>query len=144
MRSLLVAALILASTPAAAERSDWEVRVTERVELAPGEQGALPISIAVDRGRTVSKDAAVIVDLVPPPGVVVKRRRLGRGDAVDPGADAPRFSVPVRAEAVGEHLVHVRVRFWVCQARTCRPIDVRRTAAVVIVALAAPVEPVSP
>jgi hypothetical protein len=141
LRYLLVAAVILASAPAEAQRSDWEVRVAERIELAPGGQGNLPISIAVDRGRTVSKDAAVIVDLAPPQGVVVKRRRLGRGDAVDPEADAPRFAVPVRAEVVGEHVVRVRVRFWVCQAKTCRPIDVRRTATIAIVP---PVEPGPP
>lgn len=144
MRYLLAAAVILASARAEAQRSDWEVRISERVELAPGVQGSIPISIAVDRGRTVSKDAAVIVDLAPPQGLMVKRRRLGRGDAVDPEADAPRFAVPVRAEAIGEHVVRVRVRFWVCQAKTCRPIDVRRTATVAIVAPTPPPEPVPP
>jgi hypothetical protein len=141
---LVVATLLAMVATAGAQparqgaRADWEVRVPERVELAPGVQGALPIAIAVDRGRAVSKDAAVIVDLAPPDGVTVKRRRLGRSDAVDPEADAPRFEVPVRAAAAGEHVVRVRVRFWLCAAKTCRPIDVRRTTTLAVVAPSEP------
>lgn len=138
MKLVVAAVLAVAAVAGAQPRQDWEIRVPERVELAPGVQGALPIAIAVDRGRAVSKDAAVIVDLAPPDGVTVKRRRLGRGDAVDPEADAPRFAVPVRADTAGEHVVRVRVRFWLCAAKTCRPIDVRRTATLVV---AAPSEP---
>lgn len=138
---MVAAALLLGARADAQPARDWEVRIAERLELAPGVQGSLPISIAVDRGRIVSKDAAVIVDLAPPEGVTVKRRRLGRGDAVDPGADAPRFAVPVRADAIGEHIIRVRVRFWLCAAKTCKPVDVRRTATVAIVAPPAPDAP---
>jgi hypothetical protein len=131
---LAVAAMLAMAATADAEvgHAAWEVRVPELVELAPGVQGALPIAIAVDRGRTVSKYAAVIVDLAPPDGVTVRRRRLGRGDAVDPEADAPRFAVPVRADAAGDHVVRVRVRFWLCATRTCRPIDERRTVTLAV------------
>jgi hypothetical protein len=140
-RLVAVLVVLLGARAAAQPSRDWEVRIAERTELPPGVQGSLPISIAVDRGRSVSKDAAVIVDLAPPDGVTVKRRRLGRGDAVDPGADAPRFAVPVRADAVGEHVIRVRVRFWLCAAKTCKPVDVRRTATVAIVAPPAPPPP---
>jgi hypothetical protein len=116
----------------------WEVRVAERVELATGASGTISVGIAVDRGLTVSRDAHVIVELSPSPGLKFKRRRLGRGDAVDPGADAPRFTIPVRADQPGEHAVRVRVRFWLCGGKVCRPIDVRRTA---IVAVTSPAPP---
>jgi hypothetical protein len=138
---LVLAAAVLAAAAAEAQRQPgWEVRVPERIELAPGASGALAISIAVDRGLTVSKDGAVIVDLSAPPGVTLRKRRLGRGEAVDPEADAPRFAVPIRATEPGEHTIKVRTRFWLCGGRSCRPIDVRRTAVVVV----APPPPPSP
>jgi len=121
--------------PARAQRdAGWDVRVAERVEVALGQAAPLAIAVAVDRGLTVSRDAGVIVDLVPDEGVTVKKRRLGRGDAVDPEADAPRFAAPVRGDSPGEHEVRLRVRFWLCRTRTCRPIDVRRATTVSVVA----------
>ena len=81
--------------PAAAQQPGWEVRVPERVDAVAGEAGTLPIAIAVDRGLSVSRDAPVIVDLAGA-GLGLKKTRLGRADAVDPGADAPRFAVPLR------------------------------------------------
>jgi hypothetical protein len=133
LRWLAVALLVCA--PAAAQRDPgWDVRVTERVEVAVGASAPLSIAIAVDRGLTVSKDAAVIIDVSPDAGVAVRKQRLGRGDAVDPDADAPRFVVPVRGDAPGDHVVRLRLRFWLCGARACRPIDVRRTATIAVVA----------
>jgi hypothetical protein len=112
--------------------------VPDRVEVAQGAVATLPIAIAVDRGLTVSKDAPVIIDVSPEAGVSVKRRRLGRSEAVDPGADAPRFTVPVKGEVDGDHAVSVRVRFWLCATKTCRPIDVVKVAQVAVAAAAVP------
>jgi hypothetical protein len=125
------------AAPAAAQQPGWEVRVPERVEVVLGEAGVLPIAVAVDRGLTVSRDAAVIVDLAGA-GLGLKKTRLGRADAVDPGADAPRFAVPLRPSAAGELSVRIRLRLWVCGARTCRPLDVRREAKVVVSPAAPP------
>ena len=125
---------LLVSTPASAQREPgWDLRVAERVEVAAGQAVPLTIALAVDRGLTVSKDAAVIVDLVPDAGITVKKKRLGRGDAVDPEADAPRFAVNVRGDTPGDHAVRLHVRFWLCGTRSCRPIDVRRAATVSVV-----------
>ena len=124
---------LLAGAPADAQRQPgWDLRVAERVELAAGATGALTLALAVDRGLTVSKDAAVILDLSPDPGLTVKKRRLGRGDAVDPEADAPRFAIPVRGDTPGDHLVRLHVRFWLCGTRSCWPIDVRRVATIAV------------
>jgi hypothetical protein len=133
---VLVAALLAAApAPARAQRDPgWDVRVPERLEVAAGATAPLAIAVALDRGLTVSRDAAVIIDLVPDDGVTVRKRRLGRGDAVDPEADAPRFAAPVRGDAPGEHEVRLRVRFWLCRARTCRPIEVRRVTTVAVTA----------
>jgi len=114
---------------ASAQQPGWEVRVPERIDVVVGQGGSLSISIAVDRGLTISRDAGIIVDLAPD-GVAIKKKRLARTDAVDPEADAPRFAVPVKADAVGDFSINVRARFWVCASRTCKPIDVKRTVAV--------------
>jgi len=129
----------LVAAPAQAQRAPgWEVRVAERVPVAAGATAVLTIGLAVDRGLTVSKDADVIVDLDAEAGVAIKKRRLGRGDAVDPEADAPRFAVNVRGDQVGEHEVRLHVRFWLCGTKTCRPIDVRRVTTVAVGDLAPP------
>lgn len=132
-RGLLV--LIAACAPADAQRDPgWELRVAERVEVAVGATAPLSIAIAVDRGLTVSKDAAVIVDLAPEAGVAIKKRRLGRGDAIDPEADDPRFAPTVKGEAAGEHAVQIHVKFWLCGTRSCRPIEARKTAQIAVTA----------
>jgi hypothetical protein len=131
----VLAALAASGAPAAAEGDPgWDLRVAERVDVAVGQAAPLSVAIAVDRGLSVSRDAAVILDLAPDDGASVKKRRLGRSDAVDPEADAPRFVVPVRGDAPGDHPVRLHLRFWLCGARTCRPIDVRRTAIVSVAA----------
>ena len=139
LRWLAVALLVCA--PAAAQRDPgWDVRVTERVEVAVGASAPLSIAIAVDRGMTVSKDAAVIIDVAPDDGVTVRKRRLGRGDAVDPEADAPRFALAVRGDSPGDHAVRLHIRFWRCRSRICRPIEVRREARVSVAAETASVD----
>ena len=130
-----VVLLALMSRPAVAQRErGWDLRIVERLEVAAGATAPLTIALAVDRGLTVSKDAAVIIDIAPDAGVTVKKKRLGRSDAVDPEADAPRFAVNVRGDAPGEHAMRLHVRFWLCGTRSCRPIDVRRSITVAVAA----------
>jgi hypothetical protein len=126
---------LLVSAPAGAQREPgWDLRVAERVEVAAGASAPLAIVLAVDRGLTVSKDAAVMIDLAPDPGVTVKKKRLGRSDAVDPEADAPRFAVNLRGDTPGDHVVRLHVRFWLCGTKRCRPVEVRRTATIAVAA----------
>ena len=125
--------VLLAGTPAVAQRElGWDVRVTERLEVAAGATGQLTVSLAVDRGLSVSRDAEVIVDLDAAAGVGLRKKRLGRRDAVDPDADAPRFAIPLRGEAPGDHPVRLRLRFWLCGGKSCRPVDVRRVVTVAV------------
>jgi hypothetical protein len=124
-----IALVALLSSPAIAGPG-WELHVPERVEVASGSTGTLAIDISLDRGQTISKDAGLVLDLAPDGGVSLKRRRLSRTDAVDPDADAPRFSIPLHAEAAGDFTLKLHVRFWLCGSKVCRPIDARRTIAV--------------
>ena len=128
MRALLV--LMLLAT--AAHAQGWDVRIPEKIEVVLGEPGTLPIAIAVDRGFVISKDAPVILDVMVGSGVSTRKPRLGRPDAVDPEADAPRFAVPLKTVAAGEHVVKIRLRMWLCGGRSCRPLDVKRQATVVV------------
>ncbi|HEU0035154.1 MAG TPA: hypothetical protein VFQ53_31225 [Kofleriaceae bacterium] len=132
MRLAIAFVLALAATANAQRQPGWEVRIPERTELAIGTSAVVPITIAVDRGLTVSKDGPVIVDLAAEPGITIKKRRLGRGDAVDREADAPRFEVAVRGDAAGDHVVKVRIRMWICGQKLCRPADVRRQVTIAV------------
>jgi hypothetical protein len=135
--------LAIALVAPAHAQANWEIRVPERVEIAQGASSTLPITISVDRGFSVSKDGPVIIDVASEPGVTIKKRRLGRTDAVDPGADLPRFVIPVRADTFGDYTVKLRIRLWLCGGKVCRPLDVKRQA-VVSVAAPPPPDPPSP
>jgi hypothetical protein len=74
----------------------------------------------------------VILDLAPEGAVTVKKRRLGRSDAVDPEADALRFAVPLRADAPGDFALKLHLRFWLCGTKVCKPIDARRSVTVAV------------
>jgi hypothetical protein len=139
-----LALLLVAGLAEAQPREPWEVRVADKITVAPGQMGTISIAIAVDRGLTVSKDASVIIDALGEPGITVRKTRLGRSDAVDPEADAPRFALAVKGETAGEHAVKVRVRFWVCGGKSCKPIDVRRSAMVSVAAAPPPDAGVAP
>lgn len=128
-----LALLALAAT-ADAQPANWEIKLPDKVEAAQGATVQLPITIAVDRGFSVSKDGPVLIDLAPDPGLTIKKRRLGRPEAVDPEADVPRFVVPVRADTAGDHLVKLRIRLWLCGAKVCRPLDVKRQTTVTVTA----------
>lgn len=133
---LIIVSAATRATPADAAPG-FELRVPERVELVAGQGGTLALAIAVDRGRTISRDTGIVLDLAPDAAVAVKRQRLGRADAVDPDADSPRFAIPLRADAAGDYTMKLHVQFWLCAARTCRPVDARRTIAVAVTAPAA-------
>lgn len=133
---VLVGLALLVASPAIAQRPGWGVRVPERVELLAGTPGSLSIALALDRGLTVSKDAPVILELRAPDAVAFKKRRLGRGDAVDPEADAPRFAVPAKSDVAGEHAVEIRLRFWLCGGRICRPVALARRTTLAVTAAA--------
>ena len=117
-----------------AHAQGWDARVPDKVTMIAGQPGSLEIAIAVDRGLVISKDAPVSVDVVLPAAVTTRTPRLGRTDAVDPQADAPRFAVPLKSTTPGEYAVKIRLRMWLCGGRSCRPLDVKKQAVVVVTA----------
>lgn len=124
---LAVALLFVASyAHAQPAQPGWEINVPEKVEVVKGGIASVPITIAVDRGLSVSKSGPVLIDLSADSGLYIKKRRIGRPDAVDPEADVPRFVVPVRADQAGELVVRLRIRLWLCGAKVCRPVDLKK------------------
>ena len=140
MKLVLILAIAFAARADAQPEPGWELHVPERIELPSGGTGTLSISIAVDRGQTISKDGGIVLDLAPEAGVSVKRRRLGRPDAVDPDADEPRFAIPLRAEATGDFTIKLQcTRFWLCGTKMYfTQIDARRSVTVSISSPPAP------
>ena len=130
--------VVLVLAPAVHAEPGWDLKVPERVEVVAGAAATLPIAVSVDRGLAISKDAGLVLDLAPEGAVEVKRRRLGRGDAVDPEADSPRFAVALHADAAGDYRVRVHLRLWLCGQKSCRPVDARRTVAVAVTAASPP------
>jgi hypothetical protein len=128
VKSVVVALLVLtAASPARGE--DWEVRVDEAVEVDAGTAATVSLTIAGTGGRVVSKDGPVRVALASET-LEVKRARYDRRQAADPAADAPRFDLKFTAPSAGDHTLAVEVRFWLCGAKTCRPVRAKRTVAV--------------
>lgn len=130
----LVAGVARVEPSEAAPGTGARVDIPERVELVTGASGTLSISIALDRGLTVSRDADVILDLAPDSAIAIKRRRLGRADAVDPAADAPRFAIALRADTPGDYRMRVHLRLWVCGTKVCKPVEARRNVAIAVAA----------
>jgi hypothetical protein len=122
-----------------AQPGGWEIKVPEKLEVALGAIASMPITIAVDRGLSISKSGPVLIDLAPDAGLYIKKRRIGRPDAVDPDADVPRFVVPIRADAAGELVVKVRIRLWLCGGKVCRPLDLKRQTTILVTAPQPPV-----
>jgi hypothetical protein len=144
---VFVLGAVLHTSGAEAERAPgWTLDIPERVELVAGTGGTLPITLSVDRGQSISKDAGIILDLAPDSAIAIKRRRLGRADAVDPGAESPRFAIALRSETAGDFTIRVRIRFWLCGTKVCRPVEARRnvTVPVAVPAQAPPPAPAAP
>ena len=136
---LALALLVGAASGADAERAPgWALQIPERVELVAGTGGTLPITLSVDRGQSISKDAGIILDLAPDSAIAIRRKRLGRADAVDPVADSPRFAIAVRSDNAGDFTIRVRIRFWLCGTKVCRPVEARRNVSVPVTATAPP------
>lgn len=121
-----------ASPPPTADAiaAPWAIELGDRLELTPGAVAPVRITLR-GRGRHGVAPSGLRIDLTPSArGISVRQRRYQRGDAAEADTATPTFSIPVRAEAAGSYSLDVRVRFWVCTAKSCQPVDERRAIAV--------------
>lgn len=131
-------ALVAACRAARADDPGFEVRVVAPAEVGPGEAAAVSVTLAPTAGHTIAAEGPLLLALDADDALALPRRRYLRKDAADPAADAPRFDVKVRAKAAGDHRLTIDARFWLCAAKTCRPVTATR--AVVIHAPAPPID----
>jgi len=129
VKRLALIIVLSARVAAAQDPVGYKLDVPEHLDFAVGDS-SLPIAIQIERGQSVSKDAGIGCDVEREAGVVVKRRRLARTDAIDPDEDSPRFAIPVRGNAPGDFTLKLHLRFWLCGTKVCRPIDARRTVTI--------------
>lgn len=134
----LVAALavaLLAAGVVTGERPEYEIKLGEVGPLEVGAASSQTLTIAPLRGRRISRDGPLSIDVLvdPPAGLELPRPRLRLRDAVDPEAQSPRFEIPLLARAAGSYRLEIDVRFWICARRTCRPVRERRAAEISVI-----------
>lgn len=143
----MVRALVLIIALVAADAADpepepgYELRVDpERAEHAPGDSGAVSLSIVPRAGYRIDRDGALVVRVAAEPagGLELPRTRYDRRHAADARADAPRFDVRYRAVAEGGYELRMDARFWLCRTHTCWPVRAERRAAIAVRAPAPP------
>jgi hypothetical protein len=135
--ALVVGCLLWTAARADDEGRGFRLRVARSVDIEVGSERAVSLTILPKSGYVISRDGPVSLRSQPPPGLQLRRRHLRRKDAVDPGAEAPRFELRVRAKETGSFRLPVRVRFYVCRKKACRPIE-RKLEIGVTVPAAAP------
>ncbi|MBK7071619.1 MAG: hypothetical protein IPH44_04875 [Myxococcales bacterium] len=140
MKAAAAAALALLAACRAARADDpgFELRIVVPSEVAPGEAAAVSVTLAPAAGRTIAAEGPLRLALDADDALALPRRRYLRKDAADPAADAPRFDVKLRPKAAGDHRLTIDARFWLCAAKTCRPVTATR--AVIIHAPAPPID----
>ena len=87
--------------------------------LRTGEQGKLAFELQARNGWHVDPRTPLKIDLSAPAGLELASTRLGKKDAVVPGAESPRFEAPFTARAAGTHEARARLDFFVCSADAC-------------------------
>jgi hypothetical protein len=137
MRAGVVAVVLAVASVAAAEGARYELRLPDAVEVEPAVASTVSLTIAGTGGRTISKDGPIRVELSSPT-LTLPRTRYERRHAADPAAETPRFDLKFTAPAAGDHELILSLRFWICGAKTCRPV---RTSKTITVRAAAPAAP---
>jgi hypothetical protein len=128
VRSTLVALSLAAAIPAlatdgASAASTYKV-VTDGSSrtLKVGEKGKVVVAVEpLEKGIHVNREFPLKYRVEPSAGLRVEKAELKRADAVDPGAENPRFEIPVVAGARGAQQVVVQMRFAICSDAWCVP-----------------------
>jgi hypothetical protein len=90
--------------------------------LRVGEKGKVVVVVEpLEKGIHVNRDFPLKYKVEPTAGLVVEKNEWKRGDAVDPGAENPRFEIPVVGVSKGAQQVVVRMRFAICSDAWCVP-----------------------
>jgi hypothetical protein len=101
------------------------------VVLKRGEKGKVVVAVVpLEKGVHVNREFPLKYKLSASAGLALAKAELVRADAVDPGAENPRFEVPVSATAAGAQQVTIQMRFAICSETWCVPQQKTVTVAV--------------
>ena len=126
-RSLAALALVLAFPALAADganaASTYKVLTDGSSRtLRVGERGKVVVVVdPLEKGIHVNREFPLKYRVEPSAGLQVEKTEWKRADAVDPGAENPRFEIPVVASAKGAQQVSVHMRFAICSDSWCVP-----------------------
>jgi hypothetical protein len=85
-----------------------------------GEKGKLVLFIEPTVPKVhVNAQAPLKIKIEAPAGLELGKGELGRKDAVDPRAEAPRFEVPFTATAAGVQQAKANLDFYICSDAWC-------------------------
>jgi hypothetical protein len=129
MSKTTIAALLLALALPAAGSDGSNAASTYKVvtdgsprTLAVGATGKVVVDVVpLEKGIHVNREFPLKYKVEPSAGLRVDRLEWKRADAVDPGAENPRFEIPVTATAKGAQQVVVQMRFAICSDAWCVP-----------------------
>ncbi len=119
----LALALPVRATDGASAASTYKI-VTDGSSrtLKVGEKGRVVVAVEpLEKGIHVNREFPLKYKVEPSAGLKVDKVEWKRADAVDPGADNPRFDIPVSATAKGAQQVAVQMRFAICSDAWCVP-----------------------
>ncbi len=130
IRTTLAVLLLAAAAPAAAApaapadpASTYKI-VTDGSSrtLEVGKKGKVVVDVVpLEKGIHVNREFPLKYKVEPSAGLRVDKVEWKRADAVDPGAENPRFEIPVTAAAKGGQSVSVQMRFAICSDAWCVP-----------------------
>ncbi|MCC6994043.1 MAG: hypothetical protein IT370_05380 [Deltaproteobacteria bacterium] len=122
---------------ARAEDPDYYLARSPAGAYLVGRKSIVSLTILPGPGRRLLADAPLYVRLEAP-GLKLIKRKLRRRDAVDPGADAPRFELVFIGDKVGRYVLSAQALFYICAGRSCRAV---REAARFELTIEEPVKP---
>ncbi len=123
----LAAAALLAAGPAHAAGADDDAANSYRIltgesaqSLSVGQRGKLVLAIVPSVAKVhVNAQAPLRIKLEAPVGLKLEKDVLGHADAVQVGAEAPRFEIPFKAVGAGKHEAKAQLDFFICSDSWC-------------------------
>jgi hypothetical protein len=127
--------LCLSSLVYAGDASSFEVKGS--ADVGDGKKGKASVVVTAKPGWHINEKAPLSLVVTPSPGVVVRKKKLGRSDLAVDTREQARFDIPVSCQSVssaktspGARNLIVEANFVICKAELCTPQTEQLTIAV--------------
>ncbi len=123
--ALAASAVLAAGSVRAADAGDeasksYRIVTTGSTQsLRAGERGKIILFIEPTAKVHVNAQAPLKITLEAPAGLKLEKAQLGHRDAVQIGAEAPRFEVPFSAISTGKQEAKAHLDFFICSDTWC-------------------------